>query len=564
MTRSPYLIPATIVVALGLAFYSILSAPFNRSANSPGLSSLDSEDESVPTDVTTLKVNRWFEQQWKEESLSPAPKASDLLVLRRLSLTLHGTIPSLEEIRAFEADTKPEKLKRWTRKLLQERRFASYFAERLARAYVGTDEGAFLVFRRDRLTDWLREQLHENRPYNEIVSDLISAEGIWTGKPAVNFITGAYANDLLNHPKLTARTVRAFLGQRIDCAQCHDHPFANWKQSEFEGLTAFYGQTDVTFPFGVVDRTTREGKPMHYAIEDIPGEEKRIIEPKVPFHSDWISNQSSRRKQLASWITHPDNRRFERAITNRVWALLFGRSFYPGLEIDDMPDPGEPDVIDIIAEDFRLHGYDLKRLVEIIASCDPFLRSSTYGHLRDTSTALASESLSQLATLHQTHQDFWAVFPISNLRPEQLVSAMGQSASIKTVDSDSHLIVRFIRWTRQNDFLKEYGDLGEDEFVERAGTVTQALFRMNGQLPAEMLEANLFNATGRLVDFEGTDEERFEAACLMCLIRRPNQKEKELLLPPLQAAKSKKEKKQVMEDLFWTFYNVLPEFSHHY
>src|SRR5262245_32889076 len=201
----------------------------------------------VGVDMSDLKsvverVNAQFAARWKEAGVKPAVHASDLQVVRRLSLALQGTVPSLQEVRQFEADERPDRLEHWTRRMLADVRFADYFAERLARGLVGNDNGQFVIYRRGRFVDWLSEQLQKNTPYDEMVRTMISQSGLWTGNPAVNFVTAAINEGDVDENKLAGKTVRAFLGQRIDCAQCHDHPFANWKQHEFEELAAFYGQ----------------------------------------------------------------------------------------------------------------------------------------------------------------------------------------------------------------------------------------------------------------------------------------------------------------------------------
>src|SRR5206468_647390 len=113
-------------------------------------------------------------------------------------------------------------------RMLDDQRFAYYFAERLARSYVGTEAGQFLIFRRDRFVEWLSDELRKNTPYDDVVRSMISAQGLWTGEPATNFVTAGINEGNIDENKLAGKTVRAFLGQRIDCAQCHDHPFDNW------------------------------------------------------------------------------------------------------------------------------------------------------------------------------------------------------------------------------------------------------------------------------------------------------------------------------------------------
>src|SRR5579871_2127346 len=197
-------------------------------------------------ETTVVKVDRLIARKWSDAGVVPAAPAGDLELLRRLSLVLLGTIPSLEELRAFEADSEPGRIDRWVERMLNDRRFSDYFSRRLSRVFVGADDGQFLLFRRDRFWSWLNEQIQKDRPYDQVVRDMIAGRGLWTGKPEVNFITAALADNNLDVNKLAGRTVRAFLGQRIDCAQCHNHPFADWKQNQFEGLAACFAKVKQT------------------------------------------------------------------------------------------------------------------------------------------------------------------------------------------------------------------------------------------------------------------------------------------------------------------------------
>src|SRR5262249_39591740 len=155
-----------------------------------------------------------------------------------------------EELRQFEGLPPDERLDWYLEHILADRRFADYFAERFARAFVGTEGGPFVFYRRRRFVNWLADEMAANRPYDQIVRELIATEGLWTSKPASNFVSVTAQQDNHNQPdpvRLAGRVTRAFLGLRLDCAQCHDHPFADWKQSDFEGLSAFFGQTHLGF-----------------------------------------------------------------------------------------------------------------------------------------------------------------------------------------------------------------------------------------------------------------------------------------------------------------------------
>ncbi len=530
-------LPSLVVLAVLTVVTWAARSPESRPPQLPQTATASNDDVAA----SAAKIDGFFEARWAAEGIAPAERADELQILRRMSLTLHGTIPSLEEIRQFESDTNPDRLSRWTVRMLSDNRFPDYFAERLARCFVGTEEGEFILFRRDRFNDWLREQLRQNHPYDETVRSLISEQGLWTDSPASNFATAAVVEGEVDENKLAGRVVRAFLGQRMDCAQCHDHPFADWTQQQYEGIAAQFAHVQVTL-VGMEDKAVVEDEPVEYVIEDRETLEERVVPPSVPFHPEWLPETGTRRERLAAWVTHPENRRFERATVNRVWALLFGEPYID--PVDDLPDPpteGELDLLDVLGADFREHGYDLQHMIRTIAASRVFQLDSTHA---------AAENDEELYRL-SNHR---AVFPTVKLRPEQVIGSMLQAGSIRTIDQNSHLVVRFIRFIRENEFVEEYGDLGEDELLERAGTIPQALLRMNGKLPNEVLEANPFSATGRIATFAGSDETCLETCYLVCLTRRPTPAERDHFLGQLASAKED-ERTQVVEDMIWSIFN---------
>jgi hypothetical protein len=488
-------------------------------------------------------IDAHFTSEWTRSGVTPAALADELTVLRRASLALMGTIPSLEEIRAFEADTSPDRLARRVRAMLADTRFADYFAERLARAWVGVSREPFLVYRRERFTRWLAEQLHQNRPYDALVRDVIATDGLWTSEPAANFVTAAYANEDLDENVLAARTVRGFLGQRIDCAQCHDHPFAHWKQKEFQGLAAFYGQSAVSLQ-GVVDQPRMFEKTLELRIEDPTTKTENIVAPGVPFLPECLPADGSRRDRLAAWITDAKNDRFPRAAVNRVWGLLFGRAYVQ--PVDDLPDPGDEKTVllDRLGADFRASGYDLRRLIEQIVLSTPFRASSSLPDADEAAYASAEAA--------------WAVFPMTRLRPEQVIGAMIQAGSLRTIDQNSSLVARTFRFFREQDFVRDYGDAGEAELDPRSGTVSQALLRMNGKPTRDLFDAGPFNAAGRLASMAG-DESLVDLCFLVTLTRRPTPEERDHFLPSVRDTK-KDARSRATEDLLWALVNSA-EFS---
>ncbi|MBS0203671.1 MAG: DUF1549 domain-containing protein [Planctomycetes bacterium] len=541
MVRFPFpilktLLPLCVVVGV---FAIVATAARTNVVHQPPT---ESGRVAVETDPVVTQVDRLFARKWADAGVTPANPVDDLAILRRLSQVLHGTVPSLEEIRLFEADAGPRRIERWVQRMLEDRRFSDYFARRLARVYVGADEGQFVVFRRDRFWAWLGEQLQTNRPYDEVVREMISERGLWTGEPEVNFITAAVNEGNVDVNKLAGRTVRAFLGQRIDCAQCHNHPFAEWKQGQFEGLAACFGKVSLS-AVGVEDNRK---KP--YTVQDRVTLKDREVAAGVPFHEEWMPADGTERQRLAAWVTHPENRRFERAIVNRVWGLMFGKAWIE--PVDDLPDPGESrssdDLLDVLGADFREHHCDLKRLVATVAATHAFRLSSEHVDFESPEKALLIE-------------ETWAAFPLTRLRPEQIIGAMLQASSIKTIDQNSHWVRRAFRFFQELNFVKEYGDLGDNELAEHSGTIPQALLRMNGEFAKDRSEGSPFTAAGRIAGMSPTADGCLDLCFLVCLTRHPTAEEVVQFLPQLEKSRGN-ERKDVVEDIFWTLYNSA-EFS---
>lgn len=503
------------------------------SASAEGRARDASLDESVHGLDTLVR------QRWVAAEVEPAADVDELQVIRRLSLTLTGTIPSLEEIRLFEAHPPQGRLEWWIDRTLADRRFPDYLAERLARAYVGVENGPFLVYRRRRFVTWLSDQVASNRPFDELVSELLTSQGLWTDAPATNFFTVAtiQGEQRYDVPKITARVSRAFLGVRMDCAQCHDHPFANWSQHDFHQLAAFFGQTRQQFT-GV-----RDGDGSYEVDLEHTGE-MVTVEPEVPIRDDLRPEEGSLRAQLAQWITHPENRVFPRATVNRVWALMFGRAYLE--PVDDIPVEDEVDpVLDFLANDLVENNFDLQRLIRVIALSKPYRLASRV----ETYEGEQPIDIEPLA-------EAWAIFPIVRLRPEQVANSMVQAASLRTRDHTSHILFRFAQQVETSQFVQRYGDAGEYELEPDTQTVSQRLLLLNGELLKKKTEVDGIraNASGRIASLAPDDEKAIEIVFLSVLSRLPSQAELGYFAEHL-AGTQDKQRDTVLEDLFATLLN---------
>lgn len=490
-------------------------------------------------------VDAFLEKDWQEARLVPSELAEELIVLRRLSLALRGSIPSLDEIRRFERDTAPRRLERWTVQLIDDRRFADYFAMRLARSLIGVELSTKFYRRRELFTQWLSQNLHANQPFDDLATQMIASQGRWTDTPATNYVTHAFSMEAFDANVLAGRTARFFLGQQIDCAQCHNHPFTEWKQAHFEGLAACFGQLNITMT-GIVDDPDKT-----WEVEDRNTLEKRLVRPGVPFGHEWWPDEGTPREQLAAWVTHPDNRRFDRAVANRVWGLIFGRPYHD--PVDNLPDPqtndgtGPQDLLDILAKDFVEHRRQLKRLAFIVASSRSFRLSSQHPAYETGENATAVEN-------------HWAAFPIVRIRPEQLFGAMTQSVTIQTVRHDPSLFARLRKLLRERSLIREYGDLGQSELEASADTISQALMRMNSRFVDELVNAQSHNALRRIGAAAPTAADALDTAFLCCLSRRPTASEREYFLKSTDGGRDAQSRSQLLEDAYWALLNS-SEFS---
>ncbi len=497
-------------------------------------------DDMVEMQRVAQAVNDDFTKGWTQHGMQPAPHADDLTLVRRLSLALTGTIPSLQEIRTLETVPGVDAVQWWLTQLFNDRRSSDYLAERFVRLYVGIENGPFLIYRRRRLVDWMSEALQKNRPYDQIVRELIDCEGVWTTNPAVNFIS--VTNQQKGGPdekKLATKVSRAFLGVRIDCVECHDGKLDSpWKQTDFHQLAAYFGQMNFNI------NGLRDDPKQKYDYRYLGKMEKEVVPAKVPWKPELLPSKGSPRERLAAWVTAKENKAFARAIVNRMWAMLFNRPLVA--PVDEIPLDGPfPAGLELLADDFIAHGCDLQRLVRIIAATQVFQQSS--------------QSADPAHPATQAAESAWAVFPVTRLRPEQMAGSVIQASSLSTIDAETHVIFRLKRDADVNSFVKRYGDSGEDTFDDGAGTIPQRLLLMNGNMISNNIDNNpLINASTRIGILAPSNAAAVEAAYLSIFTRKPTEAEAEHFEGQLAAAK--RSRNNAMSDLYWTLMNAT-EFS---
>ena len=524
-------------------------SPLHRLSHMPEQSQLPATSEDAANqdglNLTIAKVDAAFSDQWAAAGLKVAQEVDSLTYARRLALGLAGTVPSLEEIRALENASPKSQKRQWVEHLLRDERTSCFLAERLARAFVGVDDGPFLVFRRNRFVAWLANQFRKNRRYDQLVKHILQDDGIWTENPAVNFYARTVAQDddegKVSPVLLAGRTSRAFLGMRIDCLQCHDDFLGNvdlgdpadpagGMQTDFHSLAAFFASTQVSLG-GISDAP----EAVDYEVQLLGDSKESVVAPAVPFLRSLDGQEPGARQRLANWVTHPQNRPFARAIVNRIWAITYGR---PLIEpVDDIPLAGPfPQALEILVDDFIDNGYDLHRLIRVVTSVKPARLDSKADF-----------------EIRESHEQLFAVFPMRRLRADQVAGAIVQSSSLMTIDAGAHVLERLVKFGSQNDFVVRFGDPGEDEFNEKGETVTQKLMMMNGSMLADRINEGLHSVV-HLAALAPDGDRLLETIYLAALTRRPSDAERTHFLPTLNSAVGD-QKKERAQDIYWALVN---------
>ncbi len=304
----------------------------------------------------------------KTMQIAPSVLSSNEQFLRRVYLDVTGLPPTAEQARAFLADESPGKRTRVIDELLKSPAYAAWWANkwgelfRLNREKV-TGRGVFKFYH------WLSRSVRNNMPYDEFVRRVLLARGSTTDNPAVNFYRSADSTD-----DCTETMAQLFLGARLQCAKCHNHPYERWTQDNYYGFGAFFHR---------LQRTTVEGSGEMVLWAESEGE---ITQPRTGKEmAPWLPGEGAleldgildRRELLVDWLTQPDNPYLARVEVNRIWANLMGRGIIdPFDDLRESNPPANQPLLDWLAEDFVESGFDRERVIRTILNSTTYQMSS--------------------------------------------------------------------------------------------------------------------------------------------------------------------------------------------
>lgn len=340
------------------------------------------ERKSDPAAVAT-SIDRAIDARLKTAKVVAAPAADDATFLRRASLDITGRVPTAERAVAFLDSKDPAKRRLLIDELLARSAYGEHFAILWADLLTAPD--TVTAAEKTLFRTWLAEGFNAGRGWDALVRDMLTVEGR-TGPAA--FTIAASDNGRVMPNLLAAATTRHFLGIQLQCAECHKHPFTDWKQDDFWGVAAFFAQVRNDkagkTPAGVTETAPMmaKGKPTKQtgsiAIPNTAGKAAgRLVKARfLDGGEPTLPTEGAYRPALADWVTGPENPYFARAAVNRLWAHFHGRGLVN--PIDDQHSgnqPSHPALLTLLADEFRASGYDLKHLIRCVCQANVYQRS---------------------------------------------------------------------------------------------------------------------------------------------------------------------------------------------
>jgi len=415
----------------------------------------------------------------------PSELSGDGEFLRRVCLDLTGTLPPPERVREFVALRDPKKREKVIDALIGSPEYVDYWTFRFSDIFrVAIFANGLTPKFSQKYWEWIRENVASNRPYDEVARERLSAQGY--GAASRHFIP---YNQIGPAADVMAEEVRVFMGRRLDCAQCHNHPYENWSQDQFWGMAAFFGRLFKAGPV-VFDHPTN----MDFSSKDVDGKVEllhpRTKAPVAPVLLDYSPLEpradGNPRKDLARWMTsHPY---FAEAAVNRIWGYFFGRGIVDPVDDFRSTNPAtHPELLTALAADFQKSGYNLRHLMKTIVMSRTYQLAHTPNATNASDVTNYSRSLSRAIEAEVLLDAVVAVtgvpetFATSVLEGGAVGQAPAHTRAINLKDPDMYF----------SRFLELYGRPSRGAIPERSGkpNLSQALHMLAGATYVDRLSA---------------------------------------------------------------------------
>lgn len=476
--------------------------------------------QSAVAEINPSDIDKAFQEHFGEVK----ERCDDRTFLRRMTLDIEGRIPSLEEVRAFVADASPNKRLKAIKRALQSENSARFLGQRFADRLLEKNANPGL---RLLLTNWSVKNSAKNRPFKDIAADLIAKEG----KASDDFSTLFLLQYRGNAPDTATAVARQFLGVSLDCARCHDHPFADWKQSQFHEFAANFGRLRVR-NLGQQQFELFESPIGDYRFKLNKATQSKAFKPKAIDGTD-LSDAPKRRKALANWLTSGPKKGagsyFTRAQVNRVFEELFGVPLIGA--ITDINAPGnDPKLLRVLAKAFVEKNYKLRELRQLILQTKAYQRKSE----------LAASKEDESGAIPKLHRP---------LAADQIAAAF-LTATGRDKPAPGELA--FLHKAMKKSLTKELEDLAGNNNKDQAfgSSTRQALRLINGEAFNGLIKARPGRILHTLLKENPSHRQRLRELCERVLLRLPTKTELARWLAFIKAGPDTKAR---YEDLYWAF-----------
>jgi hypothetical protein len=473
----------------------------------------------------------------KNLRILPSGTCSDEAFLRRVTLDITGLMPTRAEFEAFTADTDPAKREKLVDRLLARKEFVELWVMKFAELLQIRSSGDLnrgISYKATVLYyNWLQEQIAANVPMNEIVQKLLSSKGGTFSSPATNFYQVERDRE-----KLAENTAQVFMGMRIQCAQCHNHPFDRWTMDDYYGFVAFFsqvGRKGTEDPRETIIFNAGGGDVRH----PVGG---RTMAPKFLGGEAPDLKGRDRREVLAEWLASPQNPFFAKNLANIVWAHFMGRGIVEPVDDVRVSNPAaNPELLEELGRRFTEYRYDFRKLVRDICTSRAYQRSTQSNPTNELDQANFSRGAIRRI---RAEVMFDVISQVTETLNENKFRGLPQGArAVQIADGgvSTYFLTTFGRATRETVCSCE---------VKMEPNLSQALHLINGATVQQKIAAG--GLVRRMLGEKKTPAEIVEELYVRCLTRRPSEPELKRLGPILEAAE---DKTQVLEDLFWALLN---------
>lgn len=484
-----------------------------------------------PQEADANYIDGLVASKMKKLRMSPSALCDDETFLRRVYLDIIGTTPTVTEASAYLDSKAPDKRAKMIDELLGRKEFTELWVNKWAeilqiRSSVQVSYKAMFLY-----YNWLMEKISKNTPMDKMVQELLGANGGTFKNPATNFY-----QQTTDQLVLTESVAQVFMGMRIQCAQCHNHPFDRWTQDDYYGFSAFFSQigrkgTDdyrETVVFNSQGGDTRH---------PVGG---RVIPPK--FLGDEAPNTvgKDRRVILAEWLASPRNPFFAKSFVNRVWAHFYGLGIVEPVDDFRVSNPASnPELLDELAKRFTESNYDLRKIVREICNSRTYQRSTQ----RNDSNLTDEKNFAHANLRRIQAESLLDTISVVTDTKDKFNGLPTGSRAVQIADGgySTYFLTTFGRATRETPCSCE---------VKMEPTLSQALHLLNGDTVNQKIKTG--GVIEKLMKDKPKLEDRISDLYIRCFARRPTPEE---VAKVTKALAIEPDPKKAMEDLFWALLN---------